>query len=118
MGDIDGMLNEIEGSEVKMPFGDLNIGMLYDVRSLEKTSTLFQGKQIEGMKANISFEGLQFFTYLPSNYIKMQPNLMAAINAAGLTAQKWTVCYYGSLGKCNIGRLHKPGQGKFFFNVH
>lgn len=67
--DLDAALAEIGGDrEVKVPFGDLDLGHLYRIRQLEKTGSVVLGKKIQGMKASLDVgdEEIKLFTYLPN----------------------------------------------------
>jgi len=47
--DIDAMLNEVQEAELKIPFGNLEVGAPYKVRGLVRSTTEIQKKPVPGM---------------------------------------------------------------------
>lgn len=112
MADIDALLNEVEEADLKIAFGDLEVGIEYKVRSLQRTSTQMRDKTIPGMLCRIaSPDQLNMFTYLPKTYLNMKDALFNKINSDAEAGNHWSVVFYGSVGNGNVGRLHKPGAG-------
>jgi len=112
--DIDAALQEIGGDqEVKVPFGELDVGHMYRIRQLTRTESIVHGKKIDGIRANLDIgdEAVKLFTYLPNAMKNMKDGLFNAINAAAEKKEYFGLCLYGAMGSSNIGRIHKPNEG-------
>ncbi|XP_034240757.1 uncharacterized protein LOC117645000 [Thrips palmi] len=110
--ELDDLLNEVQESDVKIPVGELEVGVLYPIRSLERSNSKVQGKEIPGIICRVtSPESLNLFTYLPKCFVSMKDALYDRINTDGATDSKWSLVFYGSVGNGNICRLVRPGQG-------
>lgn len=111
--DFKALIEEIDEQEVKVPFGELERGVLYKILALKKTSSQYNGKEISGMHAQLlTEEGMKLFTYLPKKYISMKEALMNEINAKGHSPAPYTIAFYGTIGTTNIAKIHLPKEGK------
>ena len=103
-----------EETDLKIAFGDLDRGEMYPIYEAQRvTSTLRDGKKIDGIRAKIDNCGVSMFTWLPKSFLKKSDTFYEEVCNAGKTDKPYNLCFYGTLDRQNVAKIHNPGEGKF-----